>query len=381
MATTIVNAQVFDGTTSRDWTSVRFADGLITECSAVSVAREGDEVVDAAGGTVLPGLIDSHVHLVPGALVQSLNCGVTTVLDMFSMPDAVAAARASGPDAADVRSAGVGATAPGGHPSLMYDPFPTLATADEAARFVADRIAEGSDYLKIFSGVGGLWPSLDPSTITALVTAAHSHGLVVVAHVSSTAGLDEVVSAGVDVVAHIPLDAELPASLVERMAGIAVGPTLATVENTLGVDSRPYSRAEANVRLLADAGITLLAGTDAPNPGTVFGESLHRELELLARCGLGPAQALAAATSAPARVFGLADRGRVAAGQRADLVLVAGDPLTDISAVRDIERIWRGGTACERRPFVPSPEEAGQLATFEARIAQAVAAVRARRSR
>ncbi|KJK51017.1 hypothetical protein UK23_08530 [Lentzea aerocolonigenes] len=381
MATTIVNARVFDGTTSRDWTSVRFADGLITECSAGSGAHAGDEVVDAAGGTVLPGLIDSHVHLVPGALVQSLNCGVTTVLDMFSMPDVVAAARerARGADAADVRSAGVGATAPGGHPSMMYDPFPTLTAADQASRFVSDRIAEGSDYLKIFSGVGGRWPSLDPSTITALVTAAHSRGLVVVAHVSSTAGLEEVVSAGADVVAHIPLDAELPGSLVERMAGIAVGPTLATVENTLGASSRPYSRAQDNVRRLVDTGVTLLAGTDAPNPGTEFGASLHRELELLVRCGLSPAQALAAATSSPAQVFGLADRGRVAVGQRADLVLVSGDPLTDISAVRGIERIWRGGTACERRPFVPDPAEAEQLAAFDARIAEAVAAVRRRR--
>ena len=125
-------------------------------------------------------------------------------------------------------------------------------------------------------------------------------------------------------------NAELGKALVERMAeaGIVVGPTLATIENTLGEpggaavagDSRlaealgdawarrlnsaasgwhgrqmpPYSRAEDNVRRLADAGVTLLAGTDAPNPGTVFGASLHRELELLVRCGATPAQALAA---------------------------------------------------------------------------------------
>ena len=55
-ATTIVNAKVFDGTKSQDWTSVRFADGLITNCSAASAAQEGDEVIDAGGGTVLPGL-------------------------------------------------------------------------------------------------------------------------------------------------------------------------------------------------------------------------------------------------------------------------------------------------------------------------------------
>jgi imidazolonepropionase-like amidohydrolase len=64
-ATTIVNAKVFDGTKSRDWTSVRFADGLITECSAAPVAQGGDEVIDADGGTVLPGLIDAHVHRFP----------------------------------------------------------------------------------------------------------------------------------------------------------------------------------------------------------------------------------------------------------------------------------------------------------------------------
>jgi predicted amidohydrolase YtcJ len=96
---------------------------LITECSAASAAREGDQVFDAGGGTVLPGLIDAHVHLVPGALAQSLTFGVTTVLDMFSKPDLVARAKeraGSRPDVADVRSSGVGATAPGGHPSKRW---------------------------------------------------------------------------------------------------------------------------------------------------------------------------------------------------------------------------------------------------------------------
>ena len=137
---------------------------------------------------------------------------------MFSQPGLVARAKeqaGSRPDVADVRSSGVGATAPGGHPSMMYAPFPMLTAADQAEQFVAERIAEGSDYLKIISGTGGLWPSLDSETIKALVTAAHARGLVVVAHVSSTAGVEEVVSAGVDVVAHVPADAELDKALAE----------------------------------------------------------------------------------------------------------------------------------------------------------------------
>ncbi len=96
-------------------------------------------------------------------------------------------------DVADVRSAGIGATAPGGHPSMMYAPFPPLTGLEQAEQFVADRVAEGSDYLKIFgpSGTAGLWtmPSLGLDTITALTKAAHSRGLVVVAHVNSAADL------------------------------------------------------------------------------------------------------------------------------------------------------------------------------------------------
>jgi imidazolonepropionase-like amidohydrolase len=280
--------------------------------------------------------------------------------------------------------------------------------------FVAERIAEGSDYLKVFSGIRGLWPWLDVQTIRALVTAGHRRGLIVVAHVSSTAGFEEVVAAGVDVVAHVPANAELDESLVQRTAevGVVVGPTLATVENTLGEpggaavagDPRlgevlgevwvrrltadasgghgrptpPYSRAEDNVRRLADAGVTLLAGTDAPSPGTAFGASLHRELELLVRCGISPARALEAATAEPARMFGLADRGRIAAGQRADLVLLSGDPLTDITETRSIEWIWRGGEACDRHAFAASAAEVEQLAAFDAQLARIVAAVRGR---
>jgi imidazolonepropionase-like amidohydrolase len=141
----------------------------------------------------------------------------------------------------------------------------------------------------------------------------------------------------------------------------------------------PYARAEENVGRLVDAGVTMLAGTDAPNPGTVFGASLHRELELLVRCGMTPAQALSAATTAPASVFNLADRGRIAPGQRADLVLVTGDPLTDVTATRAIEWIWRAGVPCDRRAPDASAAETEEVDAFYAQVGKAVAAVRERR--
>jgi imidazolonepropionase-like amidohydrolase len=106
--------------------------------------------------------------------------------------------------------------------------------------------------------------------------------------------------------------------------------------------------ARAAVAALKAAGVPLLAGTDAPNPGMAHGVSLHRELELLVGAGLTPMDALAAATSTPARVFGLLDRGRIAPGLRADLVLVHGEPDRTITDTRSIVEVWRNGAAVTR---------------------------------
>jgi imidazolonepropionase-like amidohydrolase len=118
------------------------------------------------------------------------------------------------------------------------------------------------------------------------------------------------------------------------------------------------------VRALHRAGIAVLAGTDAnysdpDGEGNAIltayaghGIALHHELELLVRAGLTPAAALAAATSVPARLFGLADRGHVAPGLRADLLLVDGDPATDITATRNIAAIWRNGVRLDREPLL-----------------------------
>jgi imidazolonepropionase-like amidohydrolase len=86
--------------------------------------------------------------------------------------------------------------------------------------------------------------------------------------------------------------------------------------------------AEQTVSLLRKAGVPLLAGTDSPVPGIAHGASLHRELELLPQSGLSPSEALTAATFTPARQFGLHDRGCIAEGLRADLILVDGDPIS-----------------------------------------------------
>src|SRR5262249_19774483 len=104
-------------------------------------------------------------------------------------------------------------------------------------------------------------------------------------------------------------------------------------------------------RQLRAAWVPILAATDAPNPGTSHGASLHLEMELLVRAGLTPAEALASATSIPARQFRLGDRGRIAPGLRADLLLVKGDPTSDIKATRNIVGVWKQGIKLDRDQY------------------------------
>ena len=99
---------------------------------------------------------------------------------------------------------------------------------------------------------------------------------------------------------------------------------------------------------LHTAGVDILAGTDVSEPmlafgGMAHGASVHHELQLLVTAGLTPLQALQAATSTPARRFGLSDRGRITVGARADVLLVDGDPTTTISDTLSIRAVWRRG--------------------------------------
>jgi imidazolonepropionase-like amidohydrolase len=91
--------------------------------------------------------------------------------------------------------------------------------------------------------------------------------------------------------------------------------------------------------------VTLLASTDSPNGGTTPGASMHLELEMLVDIGLSPVEALQAATSNPARVFGFGDRGRIAEGFLADLILVDGRPDENIKDTRRLHTVWKAGTA------------------------------------
>lgn len=374
--------QVFDGTRSLGRTSVLVAGGSVV---GVGDGSTGVPVVFGDGYTLLPGLIDAHIHLAPGALVRGPRFGVTTQLDMFADPEVLAAAKAEAAartDVSDVRSAGIGATAPGGHPTQLvhnglFGDFPTVASVRDVEAFIAARVAEGADYLKIFaSSVPGEphLPTLGEDVVAALVATAHRHGLLAVVHATDAAAALAAVRAGADGLAHLPFDRPLDEAFVSTVAehGVFVVPTLTMLESfcqlTGGLDPLLAARLDEEARVgsravmspppaanyavgnaasavpaLVAAGVDVLVGTDAGAPGTAHGASVHRELELLVRAGMSPWQALAAATSAPARRFGLTDRGRIAPGMRADLLVVRGDPGAAITSTRDIVAVYRAG--------------------------------------
>ncbi|HKH91382.1 MAG TPA: amidohydrolase family protein [Gemmatimonadaceae bacterium] len=388
------DVRLFDGERVAEHHSVVVRDGVIGEVGGSELAvPAGAQVVDGRGRTLLPGFIDAHVHLsdsTEGDLRQALTLGVTTMLDMFnggSRLERIRALRAAdAPGVASVRTAGIGASVPGGHPSQMGGPpVPTIVDSADAQAFVDARIAEGSDYVKIIyddlSSLGRKMPMLDRRTLAGLVAAAHARGKLAVVHVLSEWQARDAIAAGADGLVHLFTDATVSPDFAPLAArhGVFVVPTLTVLYGGCGrsiaakvasdTQLRPYirpsmraraamtfpARAGAScaatdeaVRQLARAGVPLLAGTDSPSPGATYGASVHGELELLVAAGLTPVQALTGATSAAARAFRLDDRGRVAAGLRADLVLVEGNPTRDIVATRRIVEVWKRGVAVRR---------------------------------
>jgi imidazolonepropionase-like amidohydrolase len=396
----IRNAQVFDGNKLLGQSDVWVADGKIKAVGKNVKAPAGVKIIDASGDTLLPGLIDAHTHAWGSALKEAEIFGVTTELDMFTSVkymQQIKQEQAAGKDLdlADLRSAGTLATAPGGHGTEYGFPIPTLSTPAEAQAWVDARVAEGSDYIKIVvddaSAYGAHRPTLDKETLTAVIHAAHKRGKLAVVHIGNQEEARAAIEAGADGLAHLFADSAPQPDFAGFLAAhhAFVVPTLAVLESVSGgagndalmADAHiaPYltadditslkrsfpkfsttlseKYAEQTVAQLKAAHVPVLAGTDAPNPGTSHGVSLHRELELLVRSGMSPGEALSAATSAPAAAFHLDDRGVIAAGKRADLLLVEGDPTKDILATRDIVSVWKLGNEADRAAYRASLDQ------------------------
>lgn len=375
---------------------VDVAGGVITAVGpAVAVPPNRPDLLvrDLGDVTLLPGLIDSHVHitfaatqdvvgdflaerdagpvdLVGGPLhrraadgmARALASGITTLRDLGTpaaivraVRDDLAAGRIAGPA---LVTAAEPLTTPGGHCHFLSQEVPADA---DPAQAVDAAVEAGADLIKVFASGGNMTPGsssldrqYDQAFLAGVVRAAHRRGMNVAAHAHGIDSVRDAVVASVDTIEHCscqtPEGPVIDADLLRRMAadGIAAAPTAGAGPATLlalDLDRVPAAiRAKVEairrglpkaldlMRATVEAGVPLLAGTDAGIP--------HRHLDTLVDAviwfcdpdglALAPAEALATATTTVADTCGLADRGRLALGLRADLLVVDGDPLTTI---------------------------------------------------
>jgi imidazolonepropionase-like amidohydrolase len=345
-----------------------------------------------------------------------LYCGVTTVFDAadasgdaFERRERVAAGLLLGPR---ILTAGPAITAEGGHPVALVRAVapwwlgwyvaPRTAvqvTGPEQAREAADEVARaGADLVKVIvDHLPQEAPRLDGAEIRAAVEAAHARGVRVVAHIGRLEDALDAARAGVDAWVHGIYRERLSDEAIAELAsfGIPMVPTLAVFDSYAQVlDGRPRAatalereigtpgtlaalehvpqdaaalsifrpfleemRRERgsnpdNVRRLHAAGVTILAGSD-PQNGVFPGAAMHRELALLVAAGLTPAEAIRAATLAPARFLtqdAEPEYGEVKVGRRADLLLVDGDPTADVGVLSKIRAVILRGVELKRKP-------------------------------
>ncbi|GIF48289.1 imidazolonepropionase-like amidohydrolase [Asanoa ferruginea] len=387
--TAVRAAALFDGTgdalTPNPVVTVDPGTGLIV--SVGTAPPDGADVVDLGSATLLPGLVDGHVHLAFDASLDPVAAladrddesayaamieaarrttagGVTTVRDLGDRGYlALRLREAARTDRTllTIVASGPPITTPGGHCHYLGG---AAAGIDGLRAAVRDHAERGADLIKIMASGGNITPGSRPelsqfsaAELRAAVDEAHACGLPIVAHAHGLQTVRDALAAGVDGLEHVTLMTAdgidpMPDDLVAALAAAPV-----TVGLTLGMVIRPGDPPPPNgireripsiiinIRKMYAAGVDLIAGTDAGlGPGKPADVLRSAVGMLTAWVGMTPAEALRASTSRAATVIGLGERkGRIAPGYDADLLAIDGDPLTDPTALDRIKAVYVRG--------------------------------------
>ena len=386
----LTNARLIDGTGAQpvNGATVLIEGKEILAVGAVDKIPDDAEIRDLGGATLMPGLIDGHVHLrayaghgkadvhlwnvttfieeqtlhAAGNALRALHAGVTTVRDMAGGRPEVSVKHAIDdgvlPGVRVIASGFVGMTA--GHGDMFcpaavdHRLWPPADGVDACRKLVRQYARDGLDLIKICTSGGVLsvgdkneWRNYTFEETLAIVDEAHAFGMRVAAHAHTKAGIRQALEAGVDTLEHgSALDAELIELMLERDTWLC--PTLAIVEYIMqsgrarGVPEESLAKAEAmranrlvSVRAAYEAGVPIFMGTDSCNTFP-FGDHAW-ELELMhTQLGMSSMESIVAATSSAAAALDIAElTGTVEPGKRADVLVINGDPLADLALLRD----------------------------------------------
>lgn len=353
----IQNVKLFDGDKIIEHANVYVKGAIIQEISTESPKKSAKREIEGTGKTLIPGLINAHVHLNQvNQLKETAKYGILTVLDLFNTANSAAILREFRDSLgySYYYSSGPVATVKGGHGTQFGMKIPTIKSPAEVEDFIARRIAEKSDFLKIIIEKGTKnysVPTLSDSTVKKLLSEAIKKRLKTVVHISSKDDAIKVFENGADGIAHIWSKEATPIKNHElkklSSKPFFVIPTLLVIKEAS--DRYPelvkmnFDSIKQEVKKLYNSGISLLSGTDCPNLGINCSDDLFNEMLLLAECGLKPVDVLKSATSNPASCFNLKDVGFIKKGSIANFVLIDGDPLSSISDIKEIEKVWKLG--------------------------------------
>ncbi|MFC1795092.1 amidohydrolase family protein [Planctomycetota bacterium] len=375
----IENARVIVGDgTVKDVATVVIAGDRIQSLSTNNPQLKVAKRIDARGRTLMPGLIDTHIHFgltgqsraafraqmeksPPKYLKDFIQHGVTTVKSLGDSLDLVLELRTMvnegnilGPR---ILLVGPNFTAPGGHPvaTLGQDEGAIEVDDENTARKEVRRLREkGVDAIKAVLEGGGGWgmpdklPRLSANVLRAIVDEAHKHKLPVTVHTHRAQDVIDAVETGADGVEHGVSDVTLSDNRVANLLlkrNVNYTPTLWIMRlGSLASESESFEITKQNLKFLSDKGVRISLGTDTlcsmPRPGL----NTIQEMEFMAEAGLTPEKVIRAATRNAAEHLGLLeDLGTIEPGKIADLIIIDGDPLKDISTLHQVQMVIKAG--------------------------------------
>lgn len=371
----------------------------IKNVGLVTSYPDNTNVVDLRGLTVLPGLIDCHLHLggltvdQPGKAIGKVSLkdmasfffdysrnyayrrrlaienGVTTIRSagdhyphIIRLRDKIAAGKLSGPR---IFAPGPTITAPGGHPAgtiykgnryIIENAVRQIADVNTAREEVRKLVEGGVDCIKaIYSDINPVdttqkIPKLSLDVLEALADETHRHNLRLMVHTGTPQESMDAVKAGADSIEHGILPGansfDFSDDLIKMILdkGTYFVPTLAIAWANKDTYPDVFTGLKRTLKRLHGAGVNIAAGTDSGTPGVVIGKGLHKELELMVEAGISPMEALiAGTTNAADNIAKASELGTIKSDKLADVIAVFGDPLKDIRNTREIKLVIRDG--------------------------------------